>query len=281
MARSIDKIQEEIVQDINNDVPELTNPSQLSLWRKMARIVASAINKFEVVLDFFKADVERVIDDNRIGSTSWYAFRAKEFQFSSAPTGQFQLLVDPNTGQVKYDVVNEAARIVAQASAEVLRKEGTEEMPIREILILKAAKLSGSSLAKLEEEEIRQFRNYISEIKPPGVPVGVSSGDPDELKFTATLYVSGNVNSEVVKSEVVDAINEYANAFEFDGLIYRNDVEQIIRDVTGVRDAVFSDLTLTPSDTSIPAFQVTDRERIPAGYFVFSEQNSTIDIEVA
>lgn len=224
MARSLTEIQNEIIADVNTELPDLSSSSQTALWRLWTFVVASAIYLHEVLWDLFKEELEEIAAEAKVGTAEWLQSKALVFQYS--PT-------EPQVLEVvdfvpRYVTIDEGLRIIDVASV----KQQTNRR-----VVVKVAKDDGSSgLIALDAMELSAFRSYIRAIQFAGTSVDVQSANADKLYIEMTVYYDGQFVQSVVSTNVKSAINNYIQNLEFDGLVYVNKFIDAIQAVDGVKD---------------------------------------------
>ena len=264
MARSIDEIQQEIIQNKDNDVnlADLNSPSATAIWRLWTRIIAVAINLFEQILDSAIATMEQSARDAIAGTPDWLQRRVLEFQFSLSDP-QVVSVID---GVASYPVISENLRIVTRAS---IKEQANGRV------LLKVAK-GGSTLEKLDNNELNALKGYVDKIGFAGIPIDTISLDADRLRFEGTVFYSGeNVESEV-KDAVKEGISNYLASVsinDFDGVVVREKLIDSIQSVTGVTgvDTLGVVMTGRPEQSPLGGNDNTNIDRLyetRAGYII-------------
>ena len=181
------------------------NFSVVSVETCILYVVAACAALVENLFDWFTADVDERVNEDRYGRKGWYEKTAKAFQYQDGNGTDYQLDID--TGE--YAVTDEEARIVKHASA-----EATNGIGVR----LKVAKESDGALAPLTSDELAAFTTYINRLKPAGVPVTVISRNPDRLAVELAVYYDPLVfNAATALQKVKETISGYLNSIEFNG----------------------------------------------------------------
>jgi len=217
MARTIQTIFNEIIasKDADADLSALNSTSATALHRLWAYITAVAHNIVEQFFDTHKAEVETLLELKEPGTPSWYAEKAKEWQFGDT----LQVLPDNSLG---YPIIDEAKQLVERVSyAEA--SDGT--------LFLKVAKDDGGSLGPLSTAEQNSLKSYFQQIKFAGTVTTIVSLNPDKLRFTGEVFFDGEKDPAVVQSDVEQALSDYCAALEFDGIVRKIKVIDFIQAV--------------------------------------------------
>lgn len=246
---------EEIKAIMEADVPaELkANTSKTAEWRMWIDVFALIVHGFEGILDLFKRDIQALVDTNITGSLEWYRRISRAFQYSSAETGSFYLIVD-QAGRIVYNALNTAAQIIKQATI----KENESDMT------LKVATETGGELAALSSDALQQFTSYINQRKLPGDKINIVSANPDELYIEATVKYNGTYSGSELEMLIRSHLSAFARDFEFDGMLYVNDILLLILGTDGVRDA---GITLCKLYQGVNEITVIGQHEVSAGYF--------------
>ena len=109
-------------------------------------VVATCAALLENMFDWFTADVDGIVNEDRYGRKGWYENTARNFQFEDGTN--FGL--DIETGE--YATVDEEARIVTHASA------SSNGFGVK----LKVAKGNAGALQPLSQQERTAFETYIN-----------------------------------------------------------------------------------------------------------------------
>ena len=178
------------------------NFSAVSVETCILYVVAACAAFVENLFDWFTADVDERVNEDRYGRKGWYEKTAKAFQMGyplNEETGKYDTVVEEN---------NEAL-IVKHASAEASNGIGVK---------LKVAKGSDGALAPLTSEELLAFTTYINRLKPAGVPVEVISGNPDKLAVKMAVWYDPLVFSAATAlQKVKETVSGYLKSLEFNG----------------------------------------------------------------
>ncbi|MEM6734469.1 MAG: hypothetical protein AAF620_00225 [Bacteroidota bacterium] len=248
MARSIQTIQESIIKykDSRPELSKLNSRSSTAIWRLWTFIVAVAIYTHEVLWDFFKEEVDILLDQRIQGTAMWYSQKALEYQDGS------ELVVINNGTQLGYDPVIESQRLVTRAAY-------TESNTLQgRALILKLAKGNVSNLQKLDGIEVVRLNKYFEQIKFAGTQIFISSLDPDLLLPKMTVYHDGVFSNETIFTKVETAINNFMVSLPFDAIFYKQKFEEAVLSVANVVDVDVNNITirsfkdiLSPVDTNV------------------------------
>tara|TARA_R110001632_G_scaffold5594_6_gene22701 strand:- start:2220 stop:3089 length:870 start_codon:yes stop_codon:yes gene_type:complete len=228
MARSITDIQNEIITAIQADatLSGLTSTSAVAIWRLVTRVIAASLETEEQINDVFKLELEKIAREAVPGTAEWLQKRVLEFQYS-ATSPQITQVVD---GRVTYPVLNTALRVVTAAAV--------KEQANGRVLV-KAAKDDGSgNLTPLIAAEKVALEAYLSRIGFVGIPIDVTSQQPDRVRLTGfKIYYLRQYTLASIKAAVNLTVATYLKEISttnFDGIIVRSELIDRLQLVTGV-----------------------------------------------
>lgn len=241
MARTTSVIQAQMLDNIAADATlstALTSTSKRAIYRLLTFIVAVAINLLEQLIDVFTTNVEATAAAASPATAAWLQKQILAFQYSATNPQVIQF----TAGQAPYyPTVDTTLQIISRCSVtttlanQVLIKVATGDTP---------AALNGSQLSALQA--------YVS---PPngigiaGVTYVCSSGNSDKLFIQANIYYQGQY-SGIISDNVISAINTFLAGIPFNGQVKLSDLEIAIRQVTGVNDVVFVNVSARADGTS-------------------------------
>jgi len=222
MARTIEEINNEILQEKNNDstLNEIDTSSKFTPWGAVIYLVAKITRTLELFFDIHKQEVEKLISDNIFGSAQWFVLKCKQFQLGDP------LVVLP-AGGLGYEVTDQQKQIVAQAAI------STDS---NSIATLKVAKNEGEKLVQLNEIELASLRGYIHQLQPPGASISINSLPGDLLKLRVTVYYNPLIDPGVVQRDVENTVNNYISSLPFDGELLKSAILNQLLDIESVKD---------------------------------------------
>lgn len=265
--RTIDEIQDSIIAEKEADATlsaALTSTSKVAVWRGWTRIVAIVMNVLEGFFDAHKADITKLMNEQRPHTLRWYSTIIKGFQIGYT--------LEP--GEVDYTTIDEDAMIITQAAATEI--EGPSRVRV------KVAK-GTTVLTALSTTELTAAREYMKRVKDAGVKVYVTSNGPDGLRLAVDVYYDPlvfNADGErldgTATTPVMDAMKAYLKALPFNGLLVLERMEDKITAVEGVRIGKITGSQWRYGDMAYEAFVV---EKLPdAGYFELDEDYFTDNV---
>lgn len=278
MARTIDLIKDEMATEFmaNVNIQRLygLQPnerfddkfSRLSIEAVLMWIVAAAIWAHECIFDRHKAEVQELLDAQKIHTLRWYVEKAKAFRFG-------QSLIDgtdryDDTGLSPADIAD--TQVVAAASASMHDGE----------LQLKVAQRIGDKLEPLTAEQKTALWAYLKEVKDAGLRMSVITQPGDLLRLKAVvlydpmLLDADDMSIETGKKAVLMAIKQHVEQLPFDSTFSRMALVDAMQVVPGVRVAEITDCAVANASMQWKNVAV---QCIPqAGYFEFVEDNINI-----
>lgn len=265
MARSITAIQQVIIDSIADDEvlsTKLNSSSKTAIYRLISFIVAAAIWMHETLWDQFKTDVEEILNTRQTHNLMWYSNMAKLFQYGYA------LHQDADY----YDVVNEAAMIVAHSA--VTENNG--------ILIMKVAKESAGELTALSAGELTAFEEYIRSIKDAGVRISIISNTGDDLRLTLDVFYNplvldgnGKLLNDSSQEPAKDTLKEFIKNLPFNGEFIPTSLVDALQVAEGVDIPVILSCETRFGENE---FTVVDGKVTPySGYLTIADENLIIN----
>jgi len=249
MARTVKKIQDQMLVEMQAKGSDLNSISESAIYKLIIYIVASAIHLFELILSDHKKDVDQALKDNRFGLLPSYVVLVKDFQVDHD-----LVLIDGRPG---YAEIDEEKRII-QKVAVIDRGNG---------LKLKVAKLMDGLLGPLSDNEQLQLDKYLEKTKIAGTEIELINLPSDEIIYTIDIYFDAIYKASEVYDNVNLSLEHFRDKDDFDSFFNRNDFLETIRSTTGVVDASISILQGKQGE-NIEAIQL--RYDVKAGYYNYS-----------
>lgn len=242
---------DDIMVNIANGVPELSNPSQLALFYKIAQAVAISVGATQEEIENSKLIIDNIIGTQRYGRSGYYTSKAKAFQYGDS------LVIDPDTLDYVYAIIDTDKQIIKQAAFDIAISGGAQ------ILTLKVAKLNPDTnkLIALDSTEKAAFDGYFLSYEIPGLPVTKVSLAANVFSFAAIINYYATYDYNSIVSSVIAALYAFRDNYEFDGVLYVNDLETYIKNnVVGIRN-------VSLSNTLIDNVAFSVSKNLSAGYF--------------
>lgn len=211
-------------------------------------IVASAIWTLEKLFDVHKKEVETEISNKKPHRLKWYRDKTLAFQ------KDYSLPVNSDI----YEKIDSDAMVVKYAAA--------VEPPDSSILLIKIAGDKNGLRSKLDDPVATQVYNYLQWIKDAGVRINLVNKDADMFKCEVTIHYNGMLLSDIVKSNVRAAINNYIENLDFNGEFSNMALVDKLQIVEGVMIVGEINCSSKPNSDEYN-FSVISDKRIPdAGY---------------
>jgi hypothetical protein len=247
MARTVEEIKAQAIaaKEADPNLTGLSSDSMVALWNLLFYIPALMIQLFEQILDIFKVDIEKTVENNYVGTEKWIRLKSLEFQYSS--TVPQILEINPDTYKISYPVVDPSLRIISRVTAET---------DFNKVVNIKVAK--NEPPVQLAGPEETAYKDYLKELQPAGVEYNVINAVSDKLYLEMEVFYNGQYIA-VIQDNVEAAINAYLAGIDFNGKIQVIEIEKAIKAVAGVVDLKVKNIWLRAN--AIPlvnAFKLVD-----------------------
>jgi len=219
---------------------ELTSNSKVAIWRLWAFIMAVATHTHELLWDLFKAEILAIAAAAPAGTPAWYQKKCFEFQYGD----QLQYI----DNQYVYDPIDTTKQIIKRAAIEE-RADG--------VVVVKVAKLSGTSPMPLTLAEKDAFTSYMKDIKFAGTRLAVISIPGDDLNLVWDIQYDPQIPLSQIQLSVSEAMDNYVANLPFNAAVNINKINDVLQDVVGVVDPVFVSAEATPQGGSATPFTVS------------------------
>jgi hypothetical protein len=203
--------------------------SKVSIESILFDVVSFSIWILEKLFDTHKAELTKMLFEQKSGTLPWYRTMALAFQYG------FDLIVDSdkfNNGNATIEQI-EASKIVKYAAV----SEGTQDSRV----IIKIAGETNGVLAPITNPQRDAFDDYIDEVRFAGVKVTVINYLPDRLYLTIQIYrdpllLDADGNSILNGGKPVEtAIKEFMKELPFDGQLVLAHLTDKLQQVEGVK----------------------------------------------
>jgi hypothetical protein len=240
-----------ILTNITNAIPELSNSSVTSIFRRIAEALSINIDDTIAEIANSEAVINANIAANNYGKAGYYTAAALQYEDG------VNMVIDPDTQNWVYSPVDTSKQTITQAAFD------------EESLTLKVAYTDPGTglLAKLPSAVLTRFKDYFNTsgqggFAIPGIPINIISLDPNIFNastFTVTYY--GSYSLVNIQSAVTDALSAFRDSFEYNGILYVNDlIDYLKNNVAGIRDVAI----ISPTIDSVG---FTGHTKLQAGYF--------------
>lgn len=245
--------------------------SVVSLENILFYAVAVGIWVSVVLFDQHKTDMETILSQQLVHRTSWYAYKAKLFQFGFELNGDTENY--NNSGETEAQIT--ASRVVKYSAAITASDKS--------ILFLKIATDNNGKRQPLPENQLTAFTKYINRVADAGVRICIINDQADDIQLRLDIYYnplvldnSGARLDSTSDTPVQDVIRAYLNNLPFNGTYINMRLVDEIQNIDGVeivelksaasRYGVYSEFT-----------EINAREIAHSGYYEVLDENLIIN----
>lgn len=236
MARTLTEIYN-VAKECRSDYLQLTefeNSSKMSILDAFTWTTAACIWAFENVMDVFKVDLARDLQNRINGTSGYYANALLKFQYGD------ELQMNEEGTQFSYASVNENKRIITKVAYSENKEEGFFDKELQ----LKVATGELGNFERLTDEQLVAARAYMNQIAFAGTHFNMVSRKGDVLIPRVTVYYDGAVTPDEVYANIEQSLNDFIANLAFDGVIYTQKIIDAIQQSEHVTD-VYIDSTGT------------------------------------
>lgn len=254
MARTLTEIYA-TAKDCRNQYLELTefqNSSKMSVLDAFTWVTSACIWGFENILDVFKVDLAKDLQNRINGNAAYYANALLKYQSGD------ELEMNADGTAFSYPTVDESKRIITRVSYSENQEEGFYDKQ----LILKIATGEPGAYERVSDDELLAIRAYFNQIAFAGTHATIVSRKGDVLVPRVTVYYDGAVSEEEVYENIEDALNEFIADISFDGVVYVQKIIDAIQKAEHVVD-VYVDTTASDLQGIFVAQYDDDNNLIP------------------
>lgn len=212
MARSLTEIYLE-AKDKRNQYLELTefqNSSKMSILDAIMWVASACIWTFENILDVYKIDLAKDLQNRINGTAKYYANALMKYQSGD------ELEMNEDGTAFSYPTIDETKRIIKKVSYSEHQEEGFYDKK----LLLKIATGEPGKYEKIGDAELLAIREYFRQIAFAGTQATIVSRLGDILIPKVTVYYDGAVTEDEVYQNIENSLNDYLANLGFDGLVY-------------------------------------------------------------
>ena len=225
--------------DSQTFLDDLTSTSKVGIWRLIFWVTAVAIWTLENLFDIHSDEIDDRKDSLIPGTLRWYVNTVLEFQDGD------ELVWNEITEKYEYAATDLDAQIVEQAAA--VESNG-------EVLIKVAKSDGGTGLEALSAAEEGRLETYINQIKFAGTITRLINDSADLLHLEYTVYIdplliyndetnpsdslNGSLLSDATTFPIEDAITDYIQTLDFNGIFRVMELTDAIQAATGVKNVI-------------------------------------------
>lgn len=232
MARTLSEIYAEAKSHRNQylQLTEFENSSKMSILDAFTWVTSACIWTFENIVDVFKVDLARDLQNRINGTPQYFANALLKYQSGD------NLIMNEEGTAFSYPSIDISKRVITKVAYYEEEEEGFHDKIIR----FKIATGKPGAYGRIEETELISIRAYLNQILFAGQHARVVSRIGDVLVPRVTVYYDGAVPEDELYKEVEKALNNYIAYIEFNGLVYAQKVIDSIQQVPHVTDVEVS-----------------------------------------
>lgn len=232
MARTLTEIYT-VAKNYRNQYLELTefqNSSKMSVIDAFTWVTSACIWTFENILDVFKVDLAKDLQNRINGNAAYYANALLKYQSGD------ELEMNEEGTAFSYPTIDETKRVITRVSYSEYQEAGFYDKQ----LMLKIATGEPGAYERVSDEELLAIRAYFNQIAFAGTHATIVSRKGDVLVPRVTVYYDGAISEEEVYKNIEDALNDFIANVSFDGVIYTQKIIDAIQRAEHVVDVHIS-----------------------------------------
>lgn len=232
MTRSLSEIYADAKESRNNylELTEFENSSKMSILDAFTWVVAACIWTFENVLEVFKVDLARDLQNRINGTPAYFANALLKYQSGD------ELVINEEGTIFSYPTINPTKRIITKVAYCEEEEQGFHDKIVR----FKIATGTPGAYSRINDNELIAIRAYLNQLLFAGQHARVVSRIGDVLVPKVVVYYDGAVTEDDLYKSIEEALNNYIASIEFDGLVYAQKVIDAIQKVEHVTDVAVS-----------------------------------------
>ena len=257
MARTLTEIYT-VAKSYRNQYLELTefqNSSKMSVIDAFTWVTSACIWTFENILDVFKVDLAKDLQNRINGNAAYYANALLKYQSGD------ELEMNEEGTAFSYPTIDETKRVITRVSYSEYQEEGFYDKQ----LMLKIATGEPGAYERVSDEELLAIRAYFNQIAFAGTHATIVSRKGDVLVPRVTVYYDGAISEEEVYKNIEDALNDFIANVSFDGVIYTQKIIDAIQRAEHVVDVHISTIASDLQGIFIAQYD-DDNNLIPVQY---------------
>lgn len=257
MARTLTEIYT-VAKNYRNQYLELTefqNSSKMSVIDAFTWVTSACIWTFENIIDVFKVDLAKDLQNRINGNAAYYANALLKYQSGD------ELEMNEEGTAFSYPTIDETKRVITRVSYSEYQEEGFYDKQ----LILKIATGEPGAYERVSDEELLAIRAYFNQIAFAGTHATIVSRKGDVLVPRVTVYYDGAISEEEVYKNIEDALNNFIANVSFDGVIYTQKIIDAIQRAEHVVDVHISTVASDLQGIFIAQYD-DDNNLIPVQY---------------
>lgn len=219
----------------HTEAANTSNSSKMSIMDALTWVTSACICTFENILDVFKVDVAKDLQNRINGTSVYYANALLKYQSGDS------LVVSNDGGSFSYSNIDESKRIIKKVAFYSSKDTNFNDTQT----IFKVATGEAPNYSKISNEELKLIQAYLDQIAFAGQKLEVKSRQGDVLIPRIKVYYTGFITQEALMEKVIAALKEYIAKLDFDSKVY---VQKLVDVVTHIDNVV--DVQYTSSSSS-------------------------------
>ena len=208
------------------ELTEFQNDSKMSILDAFTWVTSSCIWTFENILDVFKVDLAKDLQNRVNGTPAYFANALLKYQSGD------DLVVSEDGASFSYATIDESKRIISKVSYSEVVEDGYHD----KLAIYKIATGEPGAYARIEEDELLAIRAYLGKILFAGQHAMVVSRNGDVLIPRVTVYHDGAISEDELYTNIENSLNDFIANMSFDGMLYAQKIIDCIQTAEHVTD---------------------------------------------
>lgn len=208
------------------ELTEFQNDSKMSILDAFTWVTSSCIWAFENILDVFKVDLAKDLQNRVNGTPAYFANALLKYQSGD------DLVISEDGASFSYATIDESKRIISKVSYSEVVEDGYHD----KLAIYKIATGEPGAYARIEEDELLAIRAYLGKILFAGQHAMVVSRNGDVLIPRVTVYHDGAISEDELYTNIENSLNDFIANMSFDGMLYAQKIIDCIQNAEHVTD---------------------------------------------
>lgn len=208
------------------ELTEFQNDSKMSILDAFTWVTSSCIWAFENILDVFKVDLAKDLQNRVNGTPAYFANALLKYQSGD------DLVVSEDGASFSYATIDESKRIISKVSYSEVVEDGYHD----KLAIYKIATGEPGAYARIEEDELLAIRAYLGKILFAGQHAMIVSRNGDVLIPRVTVYHDGAISEDELYTNIENSLNDFIANMSFDGMLYAQKIIDCIQNAEHVTD---------------------------------------------
>jgi hypothetical protein len=232
MARTLSEIYAvaKAQRDSYLELTEFENSSKMSVLDAFTWVTSACIWTFENVVDVFKIDLAKDLQNRINGTPAYFANALLKYQSGD------ELVMNDEGTSFSYASVDTSKRVITKVAYYEEDEAGFHDKLVR----FKIATGEPGSYSRIDDSELVSIRAYLNQILFAGQHAKVVSRIGDILVPRVVVYYDGAVTEDDLYTSIETALNDFIANIDFNGVIYAQKVIDCIQNVEHVTDVSVS-----------------------------------------